>query len=303
MNLDFVCIGAQKSGTTKLHDVLRLHDSVILPEEKEAHFFEIEERFEKGLNYFFDSFYKEKGECDRILGLVDPNLQLDLLYIKRIIEAFPEVKILFIMRNPVDRAYSHYRMSYLRGIEQLDFTNALLNEESRINFPLDSHKGYKTKEKGHFEKNHFGYINRGLYYNIIDFLTKNVLPDNFKIILFEDFVSDINNGVNEICEFLEIPNFKEDVSLNKSNQAKEEKIKGLNSFIRNSFIIRTFKKAIPLEIRRRLKLFLTKLNSKDTSKHDGLSLNEKSNIYHKYFKEEIHKIEKDFGFDLTNWKY
>ena len=55
MKLDFVCIGAQKAGTTTLHDVLKEHPDIYLPPRKEAHFFDVNERYEKGIDYFFST--------------------------------------------------------------------------------------------------------------------------------------------------------------------------------------------------------------------------------------------------------
>ena len=51
MNINFYCVGAQKAGTTTLHDILIQHPEVYLPETKEAHFFDEDEKYKKGLNW------------------------------------------------------------------------------------------------------------------------------------------------------------------------------------------------------------------------------------------------------------
>ena len=56
--VDFFCIGAQKAGTTTLHDILVQHPQLYLPSKKEAHFFDINERYTKGLDYYFKTFFQ-----------------------------------------------------------------------------------------------------------------------------------------------------------------------------------------------------------------------------------------------------
>ena len=303
MKLDFVCIGAQKAGTTKLHDILKTHESIFLPDEKEAHFFGIEERYKNGIDYFFNTFYSNYNGKEDLIGLVNPNLQLDELYIKRIIDGFPNVKLLFILRNPVLRAYSHFNMSKLRGFETNEFITALDLEENRLKYPEIDHQGYKTKVKGHFEKNHFGYISRGLYYNLLMFLKENVEKKNYKVVLFEDFVANIDNTVNDICDFLEVPKFTHKIDAKKSNQAKEVRFKSINAFLKSSALLKKSKIFVSSKFRAKIRKFIAKMNSKDSFRVNDLSEDMKQNIYNKYFEVEINKIEEDYNLNLSVWKY
>ena len=56
MKINFFCIGAQKAGTTTLHDVLNMHPDIYLPPNKEAHFFNVDESYSKGLDYYYSNF-------------------------------------------------------------------------------------------------------------------------------------------------------------------------------------------------------------------------------------------------------
>lgn len=56
--IDFICVGTQKAGTTTLHDVLKKHPNIYLPERKEAHFFDMDERFDKGLDWWMGTFFQ-----------------------------------------------------------------------------------------------------------------------------------------------------------------------------------------------------------------------------------------------------
>ena len=303
MKLDFVCIGSQKAGTTKLHEIFNNHNSVFLPKEKEAHFFEIEELYKKGINYFFNTFYSNYKGQEKRIGLFDPNLQLDKLYVKRILDEFPKIKILFVLRDPVSRAYSHYKMSKLRGFETNGFLAAIELEDSRLKNPKEYHQGYKTKTKGHFEKNHFGYISRGLYYELLSFLKENMKKSNYKIILFEDLINNLDEISNSICGFLNIPNFEYKIDRKKSNESRDVRYKWVNSFIKESKFSKIMKALTSKKSRAKLKKFITKINSKKSINKKDLDYNTKKIIFDKYFKNEISKIELDFNLDLKNWKY
>lgn len=302
MKLDFVCIGAQKAGTTKMHEIFKNHESVYLPEEKEAHFFEIEELYTKGTNYFFNTFYNNFSN-QQIAGLFDPNLQLDKLYVKRIIDEFPKIKIIFILRDPVTRAYSHYKMSKLRGFETTEFIESLELERNRLENPKEYYKGYKTKTKGHFEKNHYGYIYRGLYYELLKFLKENMKDDNFKIILFEDLIDNLDEISNSICDFLNIPHFEYKLDKSKSNESRVLRFKWINSVIKKSFFSKLIKAFISQRTRRRIKRSINKINSKKSISKNELTQDTKKMIFGKYFENEINKMELDFNLDLKNWKY
>jgi hypothetical protein len=303
MKLHFVCIGAQKAGTTKLHEIFKNHDSVFLPEEKESHFFEIEELYERGINYFFNTYYSNYKEKEPIIGLFDPNLQLDKLYVKRVLDQFSDIKILFVLRNPVTRAYSHYKMSKLRGFETNDFLTSLELEQNRLKNPKEYHKGYKTKNKGHFEKNHFGYISRGLYYELLQFLEENIDQSNYKIILFEELIDNIDEISNGICDFINVPKFEQKIEKNKSNQARELRFSWVNRLLKDSQFINLSKMFASKKLKAKLKKLIIRMNSKNSSALNDLNSDEKKMIYNKYFKEEVLKIESDFNLNLSHWKY
>lgn len=302
MKLHFVCIGAQKAGTTKLHEIFKNHDSVFLPEAKESHFFEIEERYVKGINYFFNTFYSNYEGKEPIVGLFNPNLQLDKLYVKRVLDQFPDIKILFVLRNPVTRAYSHYKMSKLRGIETNDFFTSLELEQSRLKNPKEYHKGYKTNTKGHFEKNHFGYISRGLYYELLQFLKQNMHQNNYKIILFEDFIDDIDEISNGICDFINVPKFEQKIKKNRSNQSRELRFSWVNKLLIDSRFINLSKRFASKKFKIKVKKLIIRMNSRNSSALNDLSSKERKNIFGKYFKDEVLKIESDFNLNLSHWK-
>ena len=109
-NPDFMLIGAMKSGTTTLHAHLRRHPGLFLCEPKEPGFFSRDERYSRGIDVYRDLFARANPEqrCGEASTCYTrwPHFA-DVA--PRIAEHVPEARFLFIMRDPVERAYSHYR--------------------------------------------------------------------------------------------------------------------------------------------------------------------------------------------------
>lgn len=114
---DFIIIGAMKCGTTTLYRYLALHPEVDMSRDKETDFFVAEKNWDKGLAWYSNQF----SHADRVRGEASPN------YTKcsdfpgvagRIAETCPEVKLIYIVREPVSRAESQYRHSFI--MEGLD---------------------------------------------------------------------------------------------------------------------------------------------------------------------------------------
>ena len=237
--VNFFCIGAQKAGTTSIHDVLVQHPDIYLPEKKEAQFFDVSELYENGISYYNSFFKQYKNE--KLIGNVNPNLSLSDKIIDRIIQTYgKDLKILFILRNPVERSYSHYLMSKYRGFETLDFIDAINIESKRISNPKIHHKNYKTKELGHFEKNHLGYIYRSKYSRTIKKIYSEFPKENIKILFFDDFLSNRYLFFNEIFKFLNLE-FPKNINLNiKSNSAKKRRFQNYESILHKLKIFKIF---------------------------------------------------------------
>lgn len=107
--LDFIIIGAQKSGTTSLHKYLSGHPQIWMPPEKEAPFFSEDTLYEKGWeHYIADYFYNAPKE--KFWGKATPHYMVDMRVPSRIARLMPKLKLIAILRHPIERAFSHYKM-------------------------------------------------------------------------------------------------------------------------------------------------------------------------------------------------
>ncbi|WP_336066753.1 sulfotransferase domain-containing protein [Mesoflavibacter sp. CH_XMU1404-2] len=290
--IDFICVGTQKAGTTTLHDVLKHHPNIYLPERKEAHFFDIDQRFNKGLDWWLQTFFKGDKNNKKI-GVFTP----EYLFFKNIPERIKEVlgtdlKIIIVLRQPARRAYSHYLMSKRRGFENLDFKTALKEEYSRL------------KEDTYYNKNHFSYISRGLYYDQIKRYIDVFGRENVKVFIFENnIINNIDDTLKQLQDFVAVPYQKLDAS-KKSNEASEPKSKLIRNLIfnKNNPIKKLFG-LLPISENFKFKV-ASKINNinQKPAKDKKLLPEEVQSITNTYFKEDIEKTEQLLNIDLSIWK-
>jgi len=132
---DFLIIGAQKAGTTWLYSVMQNHPSVLSGHKKEIRYFDRLYKI-KSVKWYkaFFTIFKRKG---RVTGEATPDYLFHPLVPERVYGLFPDIKIIALLRNPVDRAYSHYQMHQRRkkgkkaGRESMTFGEAIEQEGQR----------------------------------------------------------------------------------------------------------------------------------------------------------------------------
>ncbi len=158
---DFVIIGTMKGGTTSLFAYLRKHPQVIPAQTKEVHFFD--EQYAEGVAWYRMQFpsYAQKywhrlngRRC--ITGEASPYYLFHPDVPQRMQAVLPKVKLITLLRNPIDRAYSHYQHQVRKGREHRPFEEAVAEEQARLE--AQGQPGEAT-----YEHRHFSYLERGLY--------------------------------------------------------------------------------------------------------------------------------------------
>jgi len=285
----FFCVGTQKAGTTTLYELLKQHPDIYLPDCKETHFFDIDKKYKKGIEWY-ESNYFSKIKSEKIAGEITPiYMYLDFIP-ERIYKCLgTTIKLLFILRDPINRAYSHYWMSYGRGYEKKGFKDATILEKQRI-------------EKGSFEKSHFSYIDRGFYFKQINRYLRYFKKRNMKFILFEDFIANLELNLYEIFNFLGV-NSSVPINYNiKANPTKTDIFEFLGKLIRNPpTIIRNLNEKITpsIDLGQRIKKFLLNINQKEFKK-PSIEENLRDRLLHLY-RPDIIKLEELIDKDLSLW--
>ena len=201
-NPDFLGIGVAKSGTTRVARLLAGNEDIFIPERKELHYFD-SARFKN--NYFACLKYRSNFPSDKICGEFTPSYIFDYNAPGRIRTTLgKDVKFLLSLRNPVDRAYSHYchainnwgddrfrKLGY--PIEQLSFREAILSEESRL-------------LSADFHPRHLSYFSKGLYSEQIRRYFKFFSRSNFFIYTTEELSDRESEVISSICDFLGVKN-------------------------------------------------------------------------------------------------
>lgn len=129
---DFLILGAQKAGTTALYAYLRWHPDVTGPSFKEVSFFD--RHYARG-----ERWYRAHMPVRRsgMVGEASPSYLFHPLAAERVAEMLPHARLIALLRNPVDRAFSHYQHEVALGREQLPFEDALAREDERMQGELE----------------------------------------------------------------------------------------------------------------------------------------------------------------------
>ncbi len=293
---DFIIPGAAKSGTTTLYQLLSQHPDLFFPpSRKEPFYFSFggekptysDEQFnsipiwetEKYLE-LFDSASENQlcGEASTsYLYTYEKSLNLLKSFYG---DALKDLKSLIILRNPVDRAYSHYTYLIRNGFENRSFEEAI------------SKKGiaeWKKKRWG------FDYLAYGEYAAQVSAF-KEAIPQT-KVWLLEDLKKG-SETTNEMLNFLGVPLTEFDTSM-KANPSGIPKNKGLVNLLRKNPLAKKIGKALPSSLQSNLKNRRDKLMSKLLTKEPMKP--ETREELTSYFREDIEKLQRIMDRDLEHW--
>ena len=191
--LDFIVAGAQKSGTTALHYFLKKHPQIALPDRQEMHFFDDQEIFSRQpVDYELLHRHFRPIARSTISGEVTPSYLYWEPAMERIANYNPRIKLVILLRNPIDRAFAHWNMQRFKDREPLDFLAALKEEPSRIVKPLS------------IESRRFAYADRGFYCVQLDRVFKFFPREQVHIAKFENFRDRKQEALDSIFDFLAV---------------------------------------------------------------------------------------------------
>jgi hypothetical protein len=192
--LQFIVVGAQKSGTTALDHYLRNHLEIGLPEKiKELHFFDQHNKFRtKKVDYahYHQHFVLKKRI--KVYGEITPSYLYAQEVARRIYEYNPRIKIIAILRNPVDRAYSHWKMNRKQGLDTLSFEDAIAQEKERALVRLP------------YQDLVFSYTDRGFYSEQIRRYQRYFKDHNLHFVMYDDLKNKPEETLEKICTFLSV---------------------------------------------------------------------------------------------------
>ena len=293
---NFLVVGAAKSGTSSLHNYLNQHPEIFMPSfrdgvnVKEPQFFvreSVMDRLHSGIwNWqdYKDLFFQVKDE--KAIG------EASVFYLYYFEEAInnikkylgDQIKIIIILRNPIDRAYSAYQHVSRSMKEELSFEEALDSEKERL--IKDTNITPMIR-----------YYDMGLYYNMVQAYMQNF--NNVHLILHDDFLESTEEEIKKVFNFLGV---KDSVKVNTKRKYNvgglSWKSKTMKSFLLNNNIVkRIIKKLVTKKVRKTIWKRIIILFTSKTPRMKHLT---RKTLIMKY-KNDIVKLSNLINRDLTRW--
>ena len=178
----FLIVGAAKSGTSSLWHYLKAHPEVFVPEPKEVNFFNDDGVFVKGVDWYASLFAAGAGK--KAIGEASPAYLYADESPARMAEIVPQVRLVAILRNPIDRAHSHYLHARYYGLERRTFRQAVADEIAGQGWP--------------------NYLGFGRYHQQLVKLTEFFPREQLLVLLLDDLIADPVGTFQTLCGHLGI---------------------------------------------------------------------------------------------------
>ncbi|MEQ9486504.1 sulfotransferase family protein [Coleofasciculus sp. F4-SAH-05] len=218
----FIIVGAQKGGTTSLNGYLKSHPDICMARGKETWFFD--KHYEKGISYYrlhfplkISSFLNPR----LVVGEASPSYIYNPRVPERIYTHFPNCKIIILLRDPIERAYSHYKHMRRIGFEDLaTFESAIEKEAERTCGELE-----KIMENGFYfsqSREFFSYLGKGIYYPQVKAYLDKFGKDRVLVVDSNSFFLSEKTIMSEIEKFIGVKphNYQDFPVWNKGDKSR-----------------------------------------------------------------------------------
>lgn len=260
---DFIIAGTQKGGTTALNFYLRQHPDIYM-EKHEINYYSL--RYHMGKEWYMKHF----PDDGRITGEKTPDYMSHTEAPKRIYEDIPDVKLIFMLRNPVDRAYSEYWMWRLDGREKRPFSKAWRE-----------------------------YTARGRYAEQIERYLQFFEREQLLFIVSEDFYKNRDNGLQEVYDFLGVKNVDID-NLRDVHTGGKAKYKAIKKI---TYLLAVAKRKSPfLWTKKLIQQPLWILKALNKKKYPPMKEATRKEM-EEYFREYNRRLQEIIGIDTEIWWY
>jgi hypothetical protein len=286
-SIDFIGIGAQRCGTTSLAKAMGQHPQICMSQPKEVRYFNLKTSYSSNAtenkNYYKDLNWYEKHflHCgaDCLKGEFSALYLLDKSAPKRIYDLFPNAKLIVSFRNPVDRAYSQYRLLKYYGNEETRDFDAVVREEAE-------------------------YIERGLYYKQLKRYLRYFDMKQIFVVFFEEFIANPNRVMQRLFSFLNVDEtFLPEELIKKSNQARKTRsihFMRFSEFMTQFLVEMRMSSFIDFLKTIGVNKLVQKINSTDVS-YSAMKNNTREFLQAQFIN-DIKSLEKLLKRDLSCWK-
>ena len=284
--VDFFIVGAPKAGTTSLYHYLNEHPEIEMSSQKEPNFFS-HEALRKQKIYYDKNRINTLKKYHRLFERTDVNLigEASVSYLfyedvpKKIITYNPDAKIIIMLRNPIDRAFSHYLMDFRLGLVSESFETIIRKQSEHKNANLFYQQYVKVSE----------YTNQVKRYSEV-FSKKNIYIIDYEV--FKNQTSDI---VDDVIIFLGLDNNSKSFSSKRYNAYKEPK----NNIIRSIYAFIPFRNMLSNILPEYINKTISDLLF-DSGKKPKLSKSTRD-FLKKHFESDVIELSKFLNKDFLKW--
>jgi hypothetical protein len=205
---DFLIVGAQKAGTTSLHAYLGAHPEVSPSTVKEVHYFDLS--YQRGRSWY-RAHFKPLRAGQKLAGESSPYYLYHPLVPARVAADLPRAKLIAVLRDPVDRAFSHHNHEVTLGFEQLSFEDALAGEAERL--AGERERLIADPHLNSFAHQHYSYLDRGRYAEQLEAWYASIAPERMLVLSAEELFAEPAATLARAQRFLELePHLPADLS-------------------------------------------------------------------------------------------
>jgi hypothetical protein len=246
-DIGFLIIGAQKAGTTSLFEYMRRHPQIHMPADKELYFFNADGAYRRGLDWYLMNVLRGapagavcgEATAEYMTGVphrdiaddkredsdTNPDSSGPLVEVipRRIKHCLPNVKLICVLRDPVARAYSHYRMMVLDRAESRSFDDAI----DQLLEPSSIQQARITRTRTN------GYVVNGEYYRVLDAYLRVFPRDQLMVIFSDDLADRPVETLATVFDFVGVSSsfVPDNLDTRYLAGATKQRIPGLNLFI------------------------------------------------------------------------
>jgi hypothetical protein len=191
----FVIAGTMKSGTSSLASWIGDHPQGFVAPVKEVHYFNADDHYSKGVGWYRSNF---EGADDAVaVGDATPLYSFYPEAVERMASLLPEARVIVCMRNPIDRAYSHYRHWYYRRVHEDRTWEQVVEDEL-----ADPDPGPPDPRGGAYDPKDPRYLQQGHYAEQLERLCSFYPREQVMGVLTDDLKKRPHDVYREVCEFL-----------------------------------------------------------------------------------------------------
>lgn len=285
---DFIIAGAAKSGTTSLARYLAAHPEIKILGERLEFFGEYSNpRFRDIDAQAYTELMNSAENTEYLVGEKSVSYLYSCTALNEIAEMVPDAKIIVVLRNPVDRAYSDYWHRVRTGVESLSFSEALDAEPQRI------------ADGARFELHYATY---GLYANRLKDYIARFGRNRVLILFYQDLKDDPASVVERAFDFLGVSASTDGIDFvvhNKGGNATSSAVRLALRVAQNKSVTNALKRLLPSRLTKFLIAYLVQRTSAGT--YPDMKPEDKDRLI-RFFSTSISELEQMTGRDLTQWR-